>query len=94
MENPINEKEWTEFEGDLHFNLDFNSQVVYQSMEIHEDYSDDGGSADQVSVRVIDVAVKISVGEEKMIVPVRTSFKKELREMLEEYLTNQVRGDY
>ena len=25
MENPINEKEWTEFEGDLHFNLDFNS---------------------------------------------------------------------
>tara|TARA_R110000796_G_scaffold51680_9_gene121968 strand:- start:4412 stop:4696 length:285 start_codon:yes stop_codon:yes gene_type:complete len=94
MENPINEKEWTEFEDDLHFDLDFNSRVVYQSMEIHEDYSDYGGSADQVSVRVIDVAVKISVGEEKMIVPVRTSFKKELREMLEEYLTNQVRGDY
>ena len=43
MENPINEKEWTDFEGDLHFDLDFNSQVVYQSMEIHEDYSDYGG---------------------------------------------------
>lgn len=87
MENVIlsNQAEWTEFEDDLHFDLDFNSQVVYQSMEIHED---------QVSVRVIDVAVKLSVGEEKMIVPLPTPFKKELREILEEYLTNQVREDY
>ena len=96
MENVIlsNQAEWTDFEDNLHFDLDFNSQVVYQSMEIHEDYSDYGGSADQVSVRVIDVAVKLSVGEEKMIVPLPTPFKKELREILEEYLTNKVREDY
>ncbi len=96
MENRIlsNQSEWTDFEDDLHFDADLNTYVQYKSEVHHMDYTEYGSLGETVFEQVLDVRVVLAVGNHTLVVPMTKEFKMELREILEEYLTNQVREDY